>query len=63
MPTAITPLAMTVDRALPLIAFAMDTPRLASMTIDIVRLGPSVRIAGVLSAVNGDGGASTSTST
>ena len=38
----------------------IDTPKLASITIDIVMLGPRVRIAGVLSTVNGLGGASIS---
>ena len=54
------PLAIIVDRPPPLIAFVIEETRLTNITKDIVKLGPIARIAGVLSVVNGLGGASTS---
>ena len=56
------PLAIIVDRPPPLIAFVIEETRLTNITKDIVKLGPIARIAGVLSVVNGLGGASTSIS-
>jgi len=53
---------MREDSSPPLMAFVIDTPILASITNDMVRLGPRVRITGVSSAENGLGGASTSIS-